>query len=346
MASLTAHLVESRGHGRLGFHPSCPVCCQERLFGSLPSDAVVSRRAQAALASGVLALSAVGPPVAMAQEPDQQLEGGSGAAQPEAGAETGSGAVVAPGSDSNAGMVAPTEVVPPAAPDLDPLTPPEADGGSVLQDVVPVETDPIEAPSTHQAPPPQADEGGAPEAGPDLPQPAPEPGVTEPDSSVEAPKPAPTEPEGSETLDSSEPSAPVEHPDGKPRSEQPEEAKPRPDSQPPAESPSAPKPSTVQMPTAPTAPQPVEAASPDAPVQTAPASDPVSPPPAASTPGGRFLVVQPGDSLWAIAKRLLDPNASPAEIARKVNRLWELNRERIGTGRPDLLLVGTKLRLR
>jgi hypothetical protein len=343
MASLTAHLVESGGHGRLGFHPSCPVCCRERLFGSLPSDAVVSRRAKAALASGVLALSAVGPPVAVAQEPDQQLEGGSGAGQPEGGAETGSGAVVAPGSDSNAGTVPPTEVVPPAAPDLDPLTPPDADEGSVLQDVVPIETDPIEAPSTHPASPPRLDEDGAPEAGPDLPPPAPEPGVAEPDSSVEGPELGPVEPEGSETLDSSEPSAPAEHPDGKPRPEQPEGAKPRADAQPPSESPSAPQPSTVQTPTAA---EPVEAAPPDAPVQTAPASDPVSPPPPASTLGGRFLVVQPGDSLWAIAKRLLDPNASPAEIARKVNRLWELNRERIGTGRPDLLLVGTKLRLR
>ena len=349
MTSLTAHLVESGGHGRLGFHPSCPVCCRERLFGSLASDPVVSRRAQAALASGVLALSAVGPPVAVAQESDQQLEGGSGAAQPETEAETGSGAVVAPGSDSNAGTAPPTEVVPPAAPDLDPVTPPEADEGSVLQDVVPVETDPIEAPTAHPAPAPPADEGGAPEAGPDLPPPAPEPGVAEPDSSVEAPEPAPTDAEGSETLDGSEPSVPAEHPNGKPRAEQAGEAKPRANSQPPAESASAPKPSAVPPPTAPTAPalaEPVEAAPPEAPVQTALASDPASPPPPASTPGGRFLVVQPGDSLWAIAKRLLGPNASPAEIARKVNRLWELNRERIGTGRPDLVLVGTKLRLR
>jgi hypothetical protein len=340
MASLTAHLVESGGHGRLGFHPSCPVCCRERLFGSLASDPVVSRRAQAALASGVLALSAVGPPVAMAQEPDQQLEGGSGAGQPEGGAEMGSGAVVAPGSDSNAGTVPPTEVVPPAAPDLDPLTPPEAHEGSVLQDVVPVETDPIEAPSAHPAPPPRADEGGAPAAAPDLPPPAPDPGVAEPDSSIEGPKLAPVEAEGSE------PRAPEEDADGKPTPEQSEEAKPRADSQRPAESPSAPQPSAVQTPPAPTQAEPVQAAPPEAPVQTAPPSDPASAPPPASTPGGRFLVVQPGDSLWAIAKRLLGPNASPAEIARKVNHLWELNRERIGTGRPNLLLVGTKLRLR
>ena len=35
-----------------------------------------------------------------------------------------------------------------------------------------------------------------------------------------------------------------------------------------------------------------------------------------------------------------------AAIAREVNRLWELNRERIGTGDPDLVMVGTRLMLR
>jgi nucleoid-associated protein YgaU len=56
--------------------------------------------------------------------------------------------------------------------------------------------------------------------------------------------------------------------------------------------------------------------------------------------------VRPGDSLWSIARRLLGPDASAGRIAREVNRLWELNRERIATGDPDLLMVGTKLRLR
>jgi LysM domain len=338
MASLTAHLVESGGHGRLDFHPSCPVCCRERLFGSLAYGAVVSRRTQAALASGVLALSAAGPPVAMAQEPDQQLEGGSGAGQPQGGGETGSGAVVAPGSDSSAGTVPPTEVVPPAAPDLDPLTPPDTDDGSLLQEVVPVDTEPIEVPSTSPAPPPRVDEDGAPEAGPVLPQPAPEPGIAEPDSPAEAPEQLrpPAEAEGSEALDSPEPSAPTEHPADTVRPKEAAEPKPR----------VAPQPSAADTPTAPAEAEPVGAPSAEEPVQIAPASDPASTPAPASTPQGRFLVVQPGDSLWAIAKRLLGPHASPAEIARKVNRLWELNRERIGTGRPDLLLVGTKLRLR
>jgi hypothetical protein len=296
----------------------------------LAYDGVVSRRTQAALASGVLALSAMGPPVAMAQEPDQQLEGGSGAGQPQGGGETDSGAVIAPGSDMSGGTVPPTEVVPPAAPDLDPLTPPDTDDGSLLQEVVPVDTEPIEAPSTNPAPPPRPDEGGVPEAGSDLPQLAPGPGVTDPDSSAEALEPLqpPVEAEGSETLDSTEPSAPEEHPADTARPK--ETAPPKPHV--------APQPSAVQTPTV-AAPAESVALSAE-PAPTGPASAP------ASTPQGRFLVVQPGDSLWAIAKRLLGPHASPAEIARKVNRLWELNRERIGTGRPDLLLVGTKLRLR
>ena len=60
----------------------------------------------------------------------------------------------------------------------------------------------------------------------------------------------------------------------------------------------------------------------------------------------RFHVVRPGESLWSIADALLGRHASVARIAREVNRLWELNSDRIGTGDPDLLRVGTKLALR
>jgi nucleoid-associated protein YgaU len=57
-------------------------------------------------------------------------------------------------------------------------------------------------------------------------------------------------------------------------------------------------------------------------------------------------VVRPGDSLWSIAARLLGDAASDARMAREVNRLWQLNEHRIATGSPDLLMVGTRLRLR
>ena len=60
----------------------------------------------------------------------------------------------------------------------------------------------------------------------------------------------------------------------------------------------------------------------------------------------RVHVVQRNESLWSIAKDVLGDDASPARIAREVNRLWELNGNRIGTGDPDLLMAGTKLVLR
>ena len=43
---------------------------------------------------------------------------------------------------------------------------------------------------------------------------------------------------------------------------------------------------------------------------------------------------------------VLGREATPAAIAREVHRLWQLNRDRIATGDPDLLIVGTRLLLR
>jgi nucleoid-associated protein YgaU len=68
-----------------------------------------------------------------------------------------------------------------------------------------------------------------------------------------------------------------------------------------------------------------------------------TPPPRA--PAGDAYVVQAGDSLWAIARRRLGRGASAADIAREVDRLWSLNRNRIASGDPDLLRVGERLRL-
>ena len=61
--SLSAHLTAGTAeHGRLAFHPDCPRCRAERLAGNLAADSLVSRRAQAALAAGLLAFSAGAPP--------------------------------------------------------------------------------------------------------------------------------------------------------------------------------------------------------------------------------------------------------------------------------------------
>jgi hypothetical protein len=62
-------------------------------------------------------------------------------------------------------------------------------------------------------------------------------------------------------------------------------------------------------------------------------------------PGDRLHVVRPGESLWSIAADTLSDRATTARIARRVNELWELNRDRIATGDRDLLMVDTRLRL-
>ena len=61
---------------------------------------------------------------------------------------------------------------------------------------------------------------------------------------------------------------------------------------------------------------------------------------------GRVHIVRPGESLWTIAAGLLGSSASATSIAAEVARLWELNRERIPSGDPDLIAVGQHLRLR
>ena len=56
-------------------------------------------------------------------------------------------------------------------------------------------------------------------------------------------------------------------------------------------------------------------------------------------------VVRAGECLWSIARDQLGAGATPAAIARMVNRLWELNADRIATGDPDLIVTGTTLEL-
>ena len=62
--------------------------------------------------------------------------------------------------------------------------------------------------------------------------------------------------------------------------------------------------------------------------------------------GDRIHIVLAGESLWAIASDLLGRDATADQVAREVERLWRLNRARIGTGDPDLLFTGTTLVLR
>jgi hypothetical protein len=55
-------------------------------------------------------------------------------------------------------------------------------------------------------------------------------------------------------------------------------------------------------------------------------------------------VVRPGDSLWSISSERLGPNATPRQIANTVERIYALNRDRIGAD-PDLIFAGQSLLL-
>jgi hypothetical protein len=55
------------------------------------------------------------------------------------------------------------------------------------------------------------------------------------------------------------------------------------------------------------------------------------------------VTVQPGDSLWRLAERLLAPGAPVRDVADLVDRLHELNRAVIGAD-PDLIHPGHQLR--
>ena len=96
---------------------------------------------------------------------------------------------------------------------------------------------------------------------------------------------------------------------------------------------------------------PQQSTEPVAQATAAPAPPTTVPVPTPSDPAetrisGPSYTVRAGDSLWSIARRLLGAGASNGQIAREVNRLWQLNQERIGTGDPSLIHIGTELRLR
>jgi nucleoid-associated protein YgaU len=63
----------------------------------------------------------------------------------------------------------------------------------------------------------------------------------------------------------------------------------------------------------------------------------------ASGRASTHVVVEPGQSLWAIAQSLLGGAASNSRLVSVVARLWQLNAARIGTGDPNLIYPGQTL---
>jgi LysM domain len=344
LGSLTAHLLEPGDHGRLGFHPRCPACRKERLVGSLSSEPLFSRRVQAALATGVLALSVAAPGAAAAAGPDRQQEGAAAPEQLQ-------GDVDAPDFDPGGDTALPFDVAP------SPTSPVVGGGSQDTGDGPPVESDPVIdpdarllAPSTPatQAPPTETDAPVPPaEVAPAVP-----PAETAPAVPLAEMAPGSPAPPAGEMVTIEAPSGNAETPTPRttsgsaPEPKQEESDRRRRHTSAtsvPAEAPRAP---TIHVPqsSAPAAPLPAAATAETVPVVEASAPSEASQPPLPET--ARWHVVEPGESLWSIARRLLGPDASPGRIAREVDRLWELNRDRIGTGDPDMLMVGARLRLR
>jgi LysM domain len=331
---LSKHLTASAvDHGRLGFHPDCPRCRVDRLAGPVRRDALVSRRAQAAFAAGLLAFS-VGAAPASAQVPEVDSE---------------QQAAPAPGGEP-----------PGLQPDLDPgeadtfdyetAPVPGGPGAGGEEDEgpgAPVDSDPTIDPDVPLPP-----EEQAPAPAPPAPS-TPAPAAPAPEAApVPAPAPAPP------------PAAPVPPPASAPAAgaERPAPPPPLPGElrEYPKQRGGASKVRAVRIGVEPIPPalhggarptgvgyvalQPADSVpTAGASAEAVPVSQQVSA--SESRIDGGSYVVQPGDSLWSIGERLLGPGASAAEIADEVNRLWELNKDRIATGDPDLLPVGTELRL-
>jgi hypothetical protein len=309
MASLTAHLRRPEDHARLAFHPQCPHCREERLSGRLPIEPVVSRRTQAAVTAAVLALTSVAPTAALATEGDQEFEGGAAAEEVTAGAGELDIDVAANDLEQDAG-VAPAEA--------------GADDGSAAP-AVPVSSGPVAEPEPAAVAPASPDDADPAEAAP-----APAPSAVPAETTVGAAPAAPSAPS----------TAPKAKTIRRARTHKRVKRVPRP---PAARNRAAPRVVAV----APVASVPSTAVAATTTVRTRSAPGVATPARAGRSArrGDDSHVVLRGESLWSIAGDLVGDDASPARVAREVNRLWQLNDDRIGTGDRDLLMAGTKLEL-
>jgi LysM domain len=320
MASLSAHLRQPGDHGRLAFHPECPVCRRERLVGTLSREPLVSRRAQALLSAGVLAIATGTPTAALAARPDQEREGTAVPGQ--VGDPASNPDFDAGGESTDLPFDVGTPEIPSSpGPDDDDGTAPVEQESATIEDAPALDPgDPSgnQGPSEQQAPPPAA-LGAEP--------PAPPVGLRP--SAPATPDPVPADV--------------MADPQPRPRksTQQREPRTPKTRPAPIVRATPAPQPDPVSAPSETGEPSTVYLTQDPAPTPIAARSDG-----RAARPGDRVHVVLPGESLWSIADDLLGDGASVARVARKVNRLWELNSERIATGDRDLLHVGTRLVLR
>jgi hypothetical protein len=333
MRALSAHLRAPEDHARLPFHPDCPVCRSERLTGVLPSVGLVSLRTQAALAAGVLAFSAAAPSAVLAAETDQEQQGAAAPGQ-SGGADTTGNPDFDPGGAS-------TDLPSEAPPVPQPKAPPAAsnDDASPLDQEPANDVDAPVADAGDEPSGPNAQQPAAP-ATPPIPSSAGDPeqpaSSTNPGPAADAP-PATTAAPGSPRTNASLRLRAHERRADTKRAAKHEIARARQRAR--ASAPDVSADATASAPRSAAGVQPVQA-TPTPSVAVAVGDRD------AAARGDDTHVARPGESLWSIARDVLGGTASTAQIAREVNRLWELNKDRIGTGDRNLLMIGTRLTLR
>jgi hypothetical protein len=290
--------------------PECATCWRTWLAGDLPSGPLLSRRTHAALAAATLALSSTAPAAVLASEPHHR---GSHPALHDSNPVDP--VVEAPGDDSGS---APVDADPePSTPDPDipdPETTPAPE--PVAQEPVGAPAEPDDPVDSASDPLPTEDAGPAPGT-PDKP----------PDGGSAPPPPTADQSGTSDT-------APVS-------GFRPERSQSRRHTVYLARSSSSHRSGRLNSPARTIAPAPPQTITR---VVAAGAATAI-PRAGRARPSDRSHVVRPGESLWSIASDLLGGRASGARIAAEVQHLWQLNAKHIGTGDPDVLPVGTELRL-
>jgi hypothetical protein len=326
MRSLNAHLRDAETHDRLAFHPACPICHQTRMSGTFSTSPAVSARTQALVAAAALAVLAPAAPVALAAEPDNEREG--------------TAQVVETGP-------------------RDPATSRDFDPGGQPTNLFEIGTPPIATDPPHGArapvdPSPSADTND-PVIGPgDAAQAAAGPSSASQQTTTQGSIPGATRaPAPPAATAQATPPAPGTPPDSTPPPPAPE-ASATPSDRPTHDIDKAsdtdqtnrrtPRQSRVKHHTA--AATTAASATPTAAPAAAAVTADAAPHGRRPRPGDRTHTVLPGESLWSIASDLLGPDATPARVAREVHRLWQLNHDRIATGDPDLIRIGTLLTLR
>lgn len=346
------HLRASNCHGRLTFHGSCPICRRERLFGTRPSDTILSGRNAAGVLAIALALPSAGivPVAALADGPPAKEMAPPPNPFDDAGGSSDGGVEDGPTTDGD-------------------VDPDRAGDGPISQTPASEQAVP-EAPSDNPLPSQQTPDGEGEQGAPTPPPPttaeppAPVPLVPPPAAPLPSAKPVPEPP--STNIQTPTPPPPPSAPLAWPS---PEHNQAGPVDQPEssariiskgesgpggalgANSPGDPR-TLVAGPRG-SGPPPSSHGRDDSdrtrPAENVPGGIPQrratpragAPKPAAT--GARRVTVRQGQSLWSIARGQLGPAASPAEISHLVSRLWSLNAARIASGDPSLIRTGQTL---